>query len=77
MVAGRLKIMIELTRLDGSKFILNSDLIETIEAKPDTIITLINGKLFVVKESIEEIKNKVISFRKLIFQFDLTQSQKK
>ena len=42
--------MIELTRLNKKKFILNSELIETIESTPDTVITLRNGKLCIVQE---------------------------
>jgi len=42
--------IIELTKLNEKKFLLNNDLIEVIEETPDTIITLINGKKIVVKE---------------------------
>lgn len=42
--------MIKLTRLNNSSYFLNPFLIETIEETPDTIITLTNGKKFIVKE---------------------------
>ena len=42
--------MIELTRLNDEKFLINSDLIEIVDANPDTVITLINEHKFVVKE---------------------------
>jgi flagellar protein FlbD len=58
--------MIEVTKLNDVLFVLNADLIETIEATPDTIITLINGKKFVVKESIEDIVEKAITYQKKI-----------
>ncbi len=59
--------MIELTKLNENKFILNADLIETIEETPDTVITLVSGKKIIVKESRQEVKNLVISYRKTIF----------
>lgn len=55
--------MIELTKLNDKKFVINSDLIETVEAVPDTTISLTTGNRFVVKESVEEIVHKIIEFR--------------
>lgn len=51
--------MILLHRLNEEEFILNSNHIETIEEKPDTIITLTNERKYLVKESIDEIIEKV------------------
>ncbi|ADA66567.1 flagellar FlbD family protein [Thermotoga petrophila RKU-10] len=59
--------MIRLTRIDGRWFFLNADLIETVEALPDTTITLINGKKYIVKESAEEVVQKVIEYKRKIF----------
>ena len=59
--------MIELTKLNENKIILNADLIETVEETPDTVITLVSGKKIIVKESRQEVKNLVISYRKIIF----------
>ena len=42
--------MIELTRLNGAPIVLNSDLIKTAEASPDTMLTLINGEKLIVRE---------------------------
>ncbi|RXT15121.1 flagellar FlbD family protein [Ammoniphilus sp. CFH 90114] len=42
--------MIQLTRLNNSTYFLNPFLIETVEETPDTIISLTNGKKFIVKE---------------------------
>jgi len=39
--------MIELTRLNGEAFVLNAELIETIVASPDTVVTLVNGHRYV------------------------------
>lgn len=59
--------MIELTRFNGTTFLLNSDLIETVEETPDTVVTLSTGKKIVVKESRQDIKNLVKSYKKDIF----------
>ncbi len=56
--------MIPVTRFNGSTFILNADLIETLEATPDTVITLVTGKKYVVRESVEEIIERILDFRK-------------
>lgn len=55
--------MIELTKLNNKKFVINSDLIETVEAMPDTTISLTTGNKFVVRESVPEIIHKIIAFR--------------
>ncbi len=51
--------MIELTRMNGTKFMLNFNLIVTIEDTPDTVITLTDGKKYIVKESSHEIGDMV------------------
>ena len=58
--------MIELTRLNGKSFSLNSLYIESVESFPDTTITLTNGKKFIVIESEEEVREKVAQFYKNI-----------
>ncbi len=58
--------MIELTRLNGTTFVINSDLIETIEETPDTVIVLTIGTKYVVQESKGEIVDKVVEFRRRI-----------
>lgn len=55
--------MITLTRLSGSAFVLNSDLIERIDATPDSVVTLIDGKKYVVAESLDEIIDRVRTYR--------------
>ncbi len=55
--------MILLHKLNGEEFILNSHHIEKIEEKPDTVITLVNEKIYIVKESADEIIEKVIEFQ--------------
>ena len=55
--------MIEVTRLNGSPMVLNSDLIKIAEASPDTMITLINGEKLIVREAPEEIVERVLAYR--------------
>lgn len=59
--------MIEVTKINGVKVLVNSDLIELVEETPDTVLTLTTGKKIIVKESRQEIKNLVILYRKDIF----------
>lgn len=55
--------MIKLTRLNGSTFVLNCELIESIESTPDTVLTTIHGKKLVVSETIDQIVDKVIQYK--------------
>jgi flagellar protein FlbD len=55
--------MIELTRLNGRPMVLNSDLIKTAEASPDTMLTLINGEKLIVRETIGEVEERVLAYR--------------
>jgi len=59
--------MIYVTRLNNEEFVVNADLIEFIEKTPDTVISLTTGKKIVVKETPEEIIEKVIAYKKKIF----------
>lgn len=59
--------MIEITKLNGSKMLINTSLIETVEETPDTVITLTSGKKIIVKESRQEVKNLVKTTKKDIF----------
>lgn len=59
--------MIEVTKINGVKVLVNPDLIELVEETPDTVLTLTTGKKIIVKESRQEIKNLVILYRKDIF----------
>ena len=51
--------MIEVTKLNGIKILVNPLLFEVVEETPDTVITLTTGKKIIVKESRQEIKNLV------------------
>lgn len=59
--------MIEVTRLNNKPFVLNCELIETVEATPDTVITLTNGKKYVVAETVDDIVKKVVEYKRKLF----------
>ena len=58
--------MISVTRLNGERFVLNAELIRTVEESPDTIITLINGDHIVVREKMAEVVRLSIEYGRLM-----------
>lgn len=58
--------MIEVTRINDSKLVINVDLIEFVESIPDTIISLTTGKKIIVKETTSEIIDRVAEFKSKI-----------
>jgi len=54
--------MIAVTRLNGDRFVLNAELIRTVEENPDTIITLVNGEHLLVSEPMKEVVRLVIEY---------------
>lgn len=61
--------MIRLTRLNQSSFIVNADLIKTIEERPDTTITLINGETLIVREKMQEVVARAIEYGRMVRAF--------
>jgi len=55
--------MIEVTRLNGNPMLINSDLIKTAEASPDTMLTLITGEKLIVRETCAEVLERVLDYR--------------
>ena len=55
--------MIRVTRLNGEQFALNPDLIERVEAHPDTVAFLVDGTKYVVKESVDEVLQEIREYR--------------
>ena len=55
--------MIRVTRLNGERFALNPDLIERVEAHPDTVAFLVDGTKYVVKESVDEVLLEIREYR--------------
>ena len=60
-------IMVEVTKINGVKVLINPDLLELVEETPDTVLTFTTGRKIIVKESRQEVKNLVKSYRKDIF----------
>ncbi|MBE6100616.1 MAG: flagellar FlbD family protein [Selenomonas sp.] len=63
--------MIKLTRFNSQtnkkgEFVLNAEIIETVEETPDTVITLLNGKKLIVEEPMDEIVRRVMKYRKAL-----------
>jgi len=56
--------LIEVTKLNGGEMVINAELIETVEATPDTIVCLTTGKKYMVRETVKEIIARVIAYRR-------------
>lgn len=63
--------MIFLTRLNKVPVVVNAELIKLIESTPDTLITLINGDHFMVRESVEDVVDKAIDYARQVRGFKL------
>ena len=59
--------MIEITKMNGQKVLVNPDLIEIVEETPDTVVTLTTGRKIIIKESRQDVKNLVKLYRQDIF----------
>jgi flagellar protein FlbD len=55
--------VIWVTRLNGTEMVINSDLVESIESTPDTVLLLVDGKRYVVSESAAEVVARIRAFR--------------
>ena len=55
--------MIRLTRLGDEPFLLNADLIQYVESRPDTFITLVGGERVVVAESMDEVLRRAVAYQ--------------
>ena len=58
--------MIRLTRLNHAPIVLNSDLIEHIDITPDTVVTLTTGQILRVRESADEVVERIVEFRRRV-----------
>ena len=59
--------MIALRRLNNETLMVNPDLIEFLESTPDTVVTLTSGNKFVVRDSMDEVREKIIEFKRRIY----------
>ena len=64
--------MIQLTRFNGRRFYLNAEIIKTVEATPDTVVTLVSGEKIIVKDSVKEIVEKFIQYKRMMHNIDLS-----
>ena len=55
--------MIRVTRLNGERFALNPDLIERVEGHPDTVVFLVDGTKYVVRESVDDVLQEIREYR--------------
>jgi len=58
--------MIKVTRLSGKEFVVNADLLLTVEETPDTVLTLVNHEKLVVKERADEVVRRVIEYHRSV-----------
>ncbi len=58
--------MIQLTRLNNARLAVNCDLIKYVEEAPDTVLTLLNGEKLVVRETTEQVIERVRDFRRSV-----------
>jgi len=68
--------VIRVHRLNNEEFLVNCDLIEFVEARPDTVISMTSGRKLVVAETCEEIKRLIIEYKRQIFCCDAEAAQK-
>jgi len=64
--------LIRLTRLSGTAFVLNCELIKCIESTPDSVVTLLSGEKLVVQESADEIVERVVEYGRKLRAFALS-----
>jgi flagellar protein FlbD len=63
-VGNELDRMINVTRLNHTHIVLNSDLIEFIENTPDTVITMVGDRKMTVLETAEDVVERIRSWRR-------------
>lgn len=55
--------MIVVTRLNGSRFAVNPDLVERVQASPDTTLVLVGGTTYIVQESLDDVIDLIAAYR--------------
>ena len=59
--------MIKLHKLNGAEIIVNAELIESVEATPDTVLNLATGNRFLVRDTVQEVMDKTIEYKKKVY----------
>ena len=67
--------MIKVNRLNGEEVVVNADLIQLVGKRPDTVITLTNGYKIIVKESVGEIIDKVVDYKRRITTINIVKEE--
>lgn len=62
----RTERMIKVSRINGKEFVVNADLVEVMEATPDTVVTLTTGKKLMVKDKIDDMIMKIVNYKREI-----------
>ena len=59
--------MINVTRINGAAFTLNAEMVEFVESTPDTIITMSDGKKIIVRDTVQDVIDKIIEYKQNCF----------
>ncbi|MEA2665657.1 MAG: flagellar protein FlbD [Candidatus Eremiobacteraeota bacterium] len=59
--------MIALRRLNNQPIMVNPDLIESLEATPDTVVTLTSGNKLIVRDTMDEVRERIVEFKRRIY----------
>ncbi len=59
--------VISLRRLNNQPIMVNADLIESLESTPDTVVTLVSGNKLIVRDTMEEIRDRIVEYKRRIF----------
>ncbi|HEY9765529.1 MAG TPA: flagellar FlbD family protein [Chroococcales cyanobacterium] len=70
--------MIKATRLNGTEFYINPELIETVEETPDTVVKLTTGQTFVVRDHAGVMVERFMEYKRTVYgrSLDLPQANK-
>jgi flagellar protein FlbD len=68
--------MIALRRLTNQPIMVNPDLIESLEATPDTVVTLTSGNKLIVRDSMDEVRERIVEFKRRIYGPEATKNER-
>jgi len=64
---GYTRDVISLRRLNNQPIMVNADLIESLESTPDTVVTLVSGNKLIVRDTMDEIRDRIVDYKRKIF----------
>jgi flagellar protein FlbD len=68
--------MIALRRLNNQAIMVNPDLIESLESTPDTVVTLTSGNKLIVRDSMDEVRERIVEFKRRIYGPDAARDER-